>query len=225
MPRNRLLNSLSTDIGQLVTPHLESVYLERGKELHRLGEQVHWVYFPEDCLISLVVLLERGTSVEATTVGNDGFAGYSPIFGHEDADITAVVQIAGDCLRMEVTAFSALLKNDEFFRLAGGYVGEVLAATAQSVACMALHPVSERLARWLLQVRDATERDELPLTQEFLATMLGVYRPTVTVAIRTLESAGLIGHRRGLIRILDGDGLAEASCECYRQEVKRSAVK
>lgn len=213
---SRFLNSLPSDILTSLKPDLEPVELARGDYLMRAGEAVEYVYFPTSCLISLIVVLESGNTIEAATVGNDGFAGISAFLGIEQSDLTAIVQMEGEALRMSLPAFQRHLGVAGFRERLGAYAAKTLATVSQSVACIAFHPVHERLARWLLLVRDGTERDEFTLTQEFLATMLGVHRPTVTIAIRFLESAELIEHRRGMIRIVDVDALTEASCECYR---------
>jgi CRP-like cAMP-binding protein len=164
----------------------------------------------------MVVTLENGNTIEATTVGSDGFVGLSVSLGTERADVTAMVQVAGDALRMDVNAFRSCLEEPQFRASVGRYTAKVFATIAQSTACIAFHPLQERLARWLLQVREGVEGDEFVLTQDFLAIMLGVHRPTVTIAIRMLEGAGLIEHHRGRIRIVDAAALTEAACECAR---------
>jgi CRP-like cAMP-binding protein len=180
------------------------------------GEEIEFVYFPTSCLVSMVVALESGSTVEAATVGSDGFVGVSAFLGMNDADITAFVQIEGEAFRLEIAEFRRLLGDSGVRAACGSFAAKTLATIAQSTACIAFHPVQERLARWLLLVRDSTERDEFALTQDFIAVMLGVHRPTVTITIRLLESAGLIEHRRGLVRIVDREALAQAACECYR---------
>jgi CRP-like cAMP-binding protein len=212
---SRFLGSLSLDLQKRLAPALEQVNLLRGEGLHQAGETIDYVYFPISCMVSMVVSIESGNMIEATTVGNDGYVPVSAFFGGDRADVTAIVQMSGEALRMKIDDFRRELDYPEFRRALGAYSAKTLQTTGQSIACIAFHPLQERLARWLLTVRDATERDEMPLTQDFLAVMLGVHRPTVTIAIRILESAGLIEHRRGLIRIVDADALANSACECY----------
>jgi CRP-like cAMP-binding protein len=118
---------------------------------------------------------------------------------------------------MPLAAFTRHLRDYRFREVLGRYVSRVFAAMAQSTACVAFHPVQERLARWLLMVSDALERDEFTLTQDSLAVMLGTHRPTVSIAVGILEKAGLLSHRRGVVRIIDKPGLTEASCECYQR--------
>jgi CRP-like cAMP-binding protein len=184
--------------------------------IHRAGEPIDYVYFPTSCLVSMVAAVEKGSTVEAATAGSDGFVGVSALLGMERADITAVVQMDGETLRMRIGDFRRHLADERFRQKLGAFVAKTVATIAQTAACNAFHPVQERLARWLMLVRDSTEREEFPLTQEFIAVLLGVHRPTVSIAIRRLESAGLIEHSRGLIHIVDSPALAKAACECYR---------
>jgi CRP-like cAMP-binding protein len=213
---SRLLNSLSPHISEQVLQGSERVHFKRGELLLTAREPARFVFFPLDCMVSMVVSLENGNTVEAATVGNDGFVGISSFLGMEQTDITAVVQLPGEALRLPVDAFRKLLNDDAFRTALGAFAAKTVATIAQSTACNTFHPVHERLARWLLLVRDSTERNEFALTQEFIAVMLGVHRPTVTIAMRLLEAARLIQHRRGLIRIVDAGALADAACECYR---------
>ncbi|HEX5370763.1 MAG TPA: Crp/Fnr family transcriptional regulator [Dehalococcoidia bacterium] len=216
MPNSRFLLSLPDDIQNILKPQLETLVLSHGEIMLAAGELIDYIYFPTDSLISMVVTLENGNTVEAATIGNDGFAGIAAFFGGYRAEVTAVVQIPGEALRLDVSVFRKLMENERFREVTGNYAARIFATVAQSAACLAFHPVHERLARWLLLVRDCTEHSEFPLTQDFIAVMLGVHRPTVTIAMRLLESAGLVEHRRGRIRIVDADALTEAACECYR---------
>jgi CRP-like cAMP-binding protein len=216
MAESRFLNALPADLHALMRPDLRPVVLKRDDVLLRAGEVMDFVYFPTTGLVSMVVSLENGSTIEATTIGNDGFSGLSAFLGRQRADATCMVQIAGDGLRMPVDRFLSHLEDRRLHEHVGAFAAKTFATIAQSTACIAFHPVQERLARWLLMVRDGTEQDEFELTHDFLAVMLGVHRPTVTIAIRILESAGLINHGRGHIRVLDADGLKLAACECYR---------
>jgi CRP-like cAMP-binding protein len=213
---SRLLNSLPRHLCDQIVQGSERLNLKRGEMLLTARETAQFVYFPTDCMVSMVVTLENGNTVEAATVGSDGFVGISSFLGVEQADITAVVQLPGETLRLPVEVFRKQLDNEVFRTALGAFAAKTVATIAQSTACNTFHPVHERLARWLLLVRDSTERNEFALTQEFIAVMLGVHRPTVTIAMRLLQSAGLIEHRRGLIRIVAPDALTEAACECYR---------
>jgi len=213
---SRLLNSLPPALADDIVQHSELIAVKRGELLLTAREPARFVFFPVDCLISMVVALESGNTVEAATVGSDGFVGISFFLGMEQADITAIVQIEGSALRLPTDVFKKHMDDERFRAVLGAFAAKTMATIAQTTACNTFHPVHERLARWLLLVRDSTERNEMALTQEFIAVMLGVHRPTVTLAIRLLESAGLIEHRRGVVRIVAPDALAEAACECYR---------
>ena len=216
MNGSRLLDSLPPQLAEDIVQRSERMTFRRGELLLIARERTTHVYFPIDCLISMVVTLESGNTVEAATVGSDGFVGISAFLGMEQADITAIVQMAGSAFRLPVDVFRRHLDDERFRTALGAFTAKTIATIAQTMACNTFHPVHERIARWLLLVRDATERDELPLTQEFIAIMLGVHRPTVSIALRLLESARLIEHRRGVIRIVAPDALAGAACECYR---------
>ena len=200
-------------------PDLDRIRLTRGAVLQTATARPDFIYFPIDCLVSMVVTLESGDMVEAATIGNDGYVGISTFLGIDPARLTAMVQIAGEAFRMPVDAFQALTDIPELRSRLQTYTSKAISTISQSVACMAFHPVQERLARWLLLVRDGLQRDEFPLTQDFLAVMLGVHRPTVTIAVRILETAGVISHRRGVIRIVNVPALKDAACECYEASV------
>jgi CRP-like cAMP-binding protein len=217
LAESRFLNSLPPDLVAEITAKLVPISYHRGDYLVAAGQRIEYVYLPTDALASLVISLENGGTVEAAMVGSDGIVAVSAFLGMERADLTALIQIPGEALRLPLADFRHFLDDDSFRARVAAFTAKTVATMAQSTACMAFHPVTERLARWLLLVHDATERTELPLTHEFLAVMLGVYRPTVSVAMRTLEAAGLIEHSRGLIRIPDTDALISASCECYRR--------
>jgi CRP-like cAMP-binding protein len=137
------------------------------------------------------------------------------LLGSRRADYTVLCQITGDALRIDSGRFAEHLQEPRLRDRLGQYASALTRIMAQSTACMAFHPIEQRLARWLLLVQDELEGNRFSLTQEYLAVMLGVHRPTVTVAIRTLEMAGLISHGRGFTEILNRPGLTEAACECY----------
>jgi CRP-like cAMP-binding protein len=213
---NRLLDSLPPDVLQAVTPHLELIHMPHGASVMYYGRAVEFVYFPITSLVSLVAMTESGNMVEASTVGNDGFVGIPALLSHPAIAATGgMIQIEGDALRMSVAQFRQDIQDQRLRDVLGAYALWVIAVSNQSAACMAFHPVQERLARWLLMVRHSTGLNEFPLTQDLLAVMLGSHRPTVSIAIAALENAGFIQHRRGRITILDGLGLESASCECF----------
>jgi CRP-like cAMP-binding protein len=178
------------------------------------------VYFPETAVISLVTLLDAG-AIEAITIGNDGFVGLPVYHGPGSTMTRANCQMPGAAWRLESREFIDLMRDmPELCRALDHYSQFVIETISQSAACNRIHVIEERCARWLLMSHDRVANDEIPLTQEFLAQMLGVRRPGVTVAIGILERAGLIAHARARIHVVNRQGLEAASCECY-QAVKR----
>jgi len=198
-PRNRLLASLQPDDRRRLAPHLERMHLERGAVLFDAGQAIGHVWFPEDAVVSLTVAMADGGSAEAATVGREGAVGLVSALGGGRAAGRAVVQVPGDLLRLPLAALRPAFEaspplRDACLRHADALLAQVL----QGCACAALHPVEARLCRWLLQLQDrAGGAAALPLTQEFLAEMLGVHRTSVTMAALALQRAGLIAYRRG----------------------------
>jgi CRP-like cAMP-binding protein len=214
-PGNQLLDSLPDAVKQPLRDDFETVSLARGQSLMRQGEPARYVYFPAGCLISVVAGLESGESVETATVGREGFYDVCGLFGVPAAGTAAIVQIPGPALRIEMTTLWTRLADPRLREALGPYAAWLIGVMTQSSACFAHHQVTERLARWLLMARDGIGQDELPLTQEFLAMMIGAQRPTVTLSIQALESGGMIEHRRGVVQIIDSEALEDATCECY----------
>jgi CRP-like cAMP-binding protein len=188
----------------------DEVYREDGP-----GSLPH-VYFPTSGMISMTVSMEDGTEIEATTVGKEGMIGLPAALGLDFSPIRAVSQISGDGLRIPVSAFLKALKSGGTLDwLVRRYTAYSLRYTSQMVACNVAHSVEQRMCRWLLMSHDRVEGDEFFLTHEFLAEMLGVHRPTVTAIAGTLQTAGLLTYRRGVIHVLNREGLEASSCECY----------
>jgi hypothetical protein len=174
------------------------------------------VFFPEDAIISLVTQMKDGSAVEAMTIGNDGFAGLAVFHGLDSTQCLACGQITGEARRLEVTEFKRLVKEcPELTRLLHHYSHLVFEIVSQAAACNRMHVIEQRCARWLLMSEDRVGRPKFDLTQEFLAEMLGVRRPGVTVAMGILEKQKLITHGRGNITVIDRAGLERAACECY----------
>jgi CRP-like cAMP-binding protein len=180
-------------------------------------ERIQTVYFPLDGVISLITPTDEGRWVETATIGNEGMLGVPVMLGGRSVgNGQAIVQIAGESLTVSADNFRAAVDSDGKLRqILFGYAQALFAQISQSVACNGVHPVQERCARWLLQSHDRVRGDEILLTQEFLAEMLAVQRPSVTLAARTLQEAGLIRYTRGKIVVLDRAGLEAASCGCY----------
>lgn len=215
--KNRILTALPPDEYERLSPHFEHVRLAQGQVLIEHGEPIRDVYFPGDALVSLVTQLSDGATVEAVVVGREGVAGLPVGLGADSTPTRYVVQIPGSAVSIK-----AKIVRDAFNR--GGalqsrllaYAHALFIEAAQSAACNAHHPLEARFARWLLASSDGVLSDELPLTHEFIATMLGVRRAGVTCAALILKQAELINYRRGSIQILDRGGLEAAACECYR---------
>jgi CRP-like cAMP-binding protein len=213
---NRFLSALPPHDFSLLAPRLRTVALERGTMLHDVGEEIEHVYFPHTGMVSLVAVMQSGATVETATIGRGGVIGASAALGARSTFGRAIVQLPGSAAWLAASQFHAAANESQASRdLVVRYNDLLLAQVQQSVACNALHALENRLSRWLLQTHDCVDGDAIPLTQEFLAQMLGVRRTTVTIAARLLQSAGLVRYRRGLIHIIDRPGLEEIACECY----------
>jgi CRP-like cAMP-binding protein len=217
-PANQLLAALPPDVLARIAPALDVVPLKLKEFLQKAHEPIRHVYFPGGGFISLVTVLKDGGMVEVATLGREGMLGVSAAVNGDPAPAAAMVQGETDtCYRMPADVFRDEIKRgDAFQELIGRYSLALGAFVMQSTACNAVHPVQQRLARWLLMAHDRMGTNEFPLTQEFVAMMLGVSRPTVTVVAGTLQKAGLITYHRGHLTIVDREKLESASCECYR---------
>jgi CRP-like cAMP-binding protein len=214
---NALLASLKAADRAILDPHLESVELRRGDVLFEAGEDVVAAYFPvAGSMISLVLAMRDDREIEVATIGQEGAVGGIVSAGHKPAFCRMVVEIGGVALRLSTERLEDAKKRSPTLRdLFCRYADVLLAQTLQSVACNALHTIEERCSRWLLATQDRVATRDLPLTQEFLAELLGVQRTTVSAAAQALQRKGLINYRRGQITICDRAGLEEAACECY----------
>ena len=198
------------------SPQLETVSLSARQTLYEDGSPADDVYFPIDCVISVVTTMNDGSAIETTTVGYEGMCGAQVALGAQDAFGRWFCQIPGRAYKMSVNDFLRAYNRDERCRLAvGRYLQAVIDVLSQSVACNRLHSVSERCARWLLMSADRVRSSDFPLTHEALATMLGVRRAGVSVAAAALQAAGYLSYRRGRFHMIDPDGLESAACECY----------
>ncbi|WP_206671940.1 Crp/Fnr family transcriptional regulator [Cyanobacterium aponinum] len=214
---NQLLNNLPLSEYQRLLPHLQEVMLVSGSVLHEPYDAINYAYFPVSAMISLVSIMEDGSTTEIGLIGNEGMIGVPIFLGGEYTISRAIVQMAGSSFKLR-----ADILKQEFDR--GGVFQKILllhtqarlTQIAQSAACNRQHKIEARLARWLLSVYDCVLKDELDLTQEFISNMLGVRRAGVTIAAHALQDAGIIRYNRGKIVILDHKKLEEASCECYR---------
>ena len=213
---NRLLQTLSPEALNLLLPHLEESDLPRGAILAQPDQQLTRVYFPKNGLVSVIAVYSDGNTIEMAAIGREGCIGVQALLGSETATARYVVQVPGSLTRIQVPRLKAIMDaNLEVRELLGCYVVGFLHQVMVSGACNGAHSLNERLARWLLTMHDREKTNEVLLTQEFLAEMLCVHRPTLTMALRLFQSAGLVKLRRGGVTIVDRAALEEATCECY----------
>lgn len=224
--QNRLLSCLPRDAQLRLLPRLEKVPLTVRQVLYEQGAPLAYVWLPLSGVTSLILSMNDGVSVEVGTIGNEGLVGVPAFLGAERSPLRTVCQVAGQALRMRVDAFHrTLVEQPLFHEVVRRYAQALFNQVTQTTACNQLHSVHERMCRWLLMTHDRVGAEEFYLTQEFLAQMLGVRRPSVTVAAGLLQKSGLIRYQRGRIRIVDRAGLEKGACECYetaRQEFDRS---
>jgi len=214
---NRLLAALPRDEYERLLPSLQQVSFSLGEVVYEFGGHLDYVFFPTTSIISLLYTMENGSSAEMGLTGNDGVVGIALFMGGETMPNRAVVQSAGSAIRMK-----AKLLQDEFAlggkfqRLLLRYTQGLITQISQTAVCNRLHSVEQQLCRWLLLSHDRLKSDELIMTQELIADMLGVRREGVTVAAGHLQDAGAISYVRGHITILDRQKLEETVCECYQ---------
>jgi CRP-like cAMP-binding protein len=213
---NLLLASLSSEDLALLLPHLKRVRVEQHQMLFDAGSEVHSSYFPLTAIVSLVMGLQDGETVETAMVGCDGVVSASSALDGKVSLSRGVVQLGGDVMACEANDLkAAAMQSGTLLSMLIRYEQTLFAQAQQSAACIANHNVESRLCRWLLRARDLARSDTLPFTQEYLAEMLGASRPTVATVAHTIQRAGMIQYARGKIQILDGEALQDAACECY----------
>ena len=210
-----LLSIPDSDFSSL-RPHLEYVSLPNHLVLHEAGGKLEFAYFPNRGLISLVVVMKDGRTAEAGIVGNEGFTGTLAAVGLSRSPLHAVVQITGDGFRVEVGALQSTLESTPHLQLMlSRYAAIRGMQVAQTAACNRLHDIGQRLARWLLMTQDRVDLGSLPITHDFLATMLGTDRPSVSEAAGVLQKKKLIEYARGAVKIVNRKKLENSACECY----------
>jgi CRP-like cAMP-binding protein len=214
---NRLLATLRNDERALLEPHMRVVTFSAGDRVFDVGSPVDRSLFPFDSLmVSMMVELNGGRSVEVASIGKEGALGGIVSCGAAPAFTDAVVQIAGLAVEMPLAALEAAkATNHQLHNLFCRYSDFLLSQVMQSVACNSFHPIEARAARWLLHAQDRVGNDRIALTQESLAGVLGVQRTTVNAVARDLQNQGLIAYRRAAIQVSDRRGLARVACECY----------
>lgn len=214
---NQVLASIPTAQYRRLRAQLEPTRLEFGQVLYEPGESIQFVYFPINCLISLLTAVGKRRTLEVGMVGNEGMAGMPFMLGVGVSGVRALVQGEGAALRMSSDQFRIEFdRNRPLQQALFRYMHALMAQISQTAACNRFHAAEERLARWLLMTRDRVGSDVFPLTHEFLAHMLGLRRVGITQAANTLRRGRLIGYHRGVIHIRDTKGLEASCCSCYR---------
>jgi len=222
---NLLLGMLPKAEFKRLLPHLQLVFLPLGKCLSEAGEKISSLYFPTTAIVSFLYNMENGSSGEIALVGKDGVVGITLFMGGKSTPHRAIVQSSGYAFKLSEASLRSEFKSSEIFQnLLLRYTMALFAQVSQTAACNRYHTVDQQLCRWLLLSLDRLPSNELVMTQELIANMLGVRREGVTVAAGILQEAGLITYHRGHITILDRSGLEERVCECYeivKKEVNR----
>ena len=219
--QNHLLAALPTEERARLLPHLELVPMRLGDTVCESGASMHYVYFPTTAIVSLLYVTENGASAEVAVVGNEGIVGVSLFLGGETTTSLAVVQSAGHAYRLKGPLLKeAFFRAGPMLRVLLRYAQALLTQMAQTAVCNRHHTVDQQLCRWLLLSLDRLSSNELAMTQELIANMLGVRREGVTEAAGNLQAAGLIRYHRGHIAVLNRPGLEARVCECY-QVVKK----
>jgi CRP-like cAMP-binding protein len=220
MPARESCNRLLASLGQAdylkLAPGLSHVHLRRKDVVGERGAPATHVYFPCGSVLSVLAYMHSGAAVEVGTIGREGFFGLELLVGGQHWTETTVCQVEGGSLCMTAAAFRDAVAGDTpLRRITQRYLMAYLALVSQSVACNRLHNIEERFARWVLMTHDRVDGDDFFLTQDFIADMLGVHRPSVSLVAGAFQQAGFIKYSRGAMSILNRQGLEDASCECY----------
>ena len=214
---NRILAALPPEQFARLVPHLSTVHLERDEVVYITGDQIRYVYFPINGLMSLLSTTETGSTVEVAMVGNEGIIGLPVILKNKLIPYEVTVQTQAEAYRIRSEDLQQEFdKGEALHELILRYLNVLIAEISQSALCHRFHTVEEALGRWLLMAQDRLNTESLHLTQEIISHALGVPRTGVTMAAGALQRAGLIRYSRGKIMILDREGLAQNSCECFR---------
>ncbi|MEJ1963435.1 MAG: Crp/Fnr family transcriptional regulator [Gammaproteobacteria bacterium] len=223
--QNHILESLPPVVRERLFPHLKRVTLSLGDVLYESGVPLRDIYFPTDCVISLLYVLENGSSAEISVVGNEGAVGVSLFIGGETTTSRALVQSGGSAYRLSGRTLKAeFQRHGDMLHILLRYTQSLLTQMAQTAVCNRHHSVEQQLCRWLLLSLDRLPSNKLKVTQELIASMLGVRREGVTAAAGKLQKLGVIQYARGQITVLDRPRLEQLSCECYavvKQETDR----
>lgn len=214
--KNQILGAFEPDALSRVMTHMQPVNLRLGDVVCEAGAELKHAYFPEGCVLSLLTVLENGSEIECANIGREGAFGIFAAMYSRNSFSRCTVQLEGPIMRCEIGYLRSEFKQSEHIQdLFVSYSETLLSQVMQTVACNALHTVEERMCRWLLMMHDRAEGEQLTYTHEFLARVMGANRTSITLAAQSLQNRGLISYRRGLMQILDRDGMVAASCECY----------
>ncbi|MDR9468125.1 Crp/Fnr family transcriptional regulator [Marinospirillum sp.] len=220
---NLLLKAISAEVRERIYPHLKLTELPLGDVLYESGDVMESVYFPTNSIVSMLYVMEDGRSAEISVVGNEGIVGIALFMGGLSTPSRAIVQSAGQAYRLDSKHLKAeFSRHGELHHLLLRYTQALITQMAQTAACNRHHSIDQQLCRWLLLSMDRLKGDQLDMTQELIANMLGVRREGVTEAASKLQSAGIIQYQRGHIRVLDRPELERRCCECYAVVKKES---
>jgi CRP-like cAMP-binding protein len=222
--RNKILLAMTDVEFHLIRPHLKYVALPSHRSLHEPHQTFRFVYFPNEGLISLVVAMANGKTVEAGIVGSEGVAGHAAVGGLSRGPLREVMQIGGNGFRVKIRDLEKTLEStSDLQRILERYTTILGLHVAQTAACNRLHDINRRLARWLLMAHDRVESGTLRITHDFLATMLGTDRASVSKAAGLLQRLNIINYSRGTVKIVNRGALEDQACECYAV-IQRYAV-
>ncbi len=215
--KNLILNSLINNEFNEISNKTEEIDMPLGEVLYYPNEKLEYVYFPLTSVISIVTLLENGSGIESGIIGREGVSGASVVLTEDSTSFSeATVQLSGSGLRMKVDDFKYFFEESKNFRKSVlNYIHSFITQISQNAACLSYHSIEKLLARWLLMFNDRSEEGVMDMTQEFIAQMLGVHRPSVSKNANKLQKLELINYNRGAINILDRNALEAYSCECY----------
>ena len=214
---NRLLCSLPAEERAHLSLHMKYVTLGLGQVVYECGAQIDYVYFPTTCVVSLMYTMRDGSTAEMALAGNDGIVGIASFLGGGNIPHRAVAQIGGHALKMPARILQQeFRRGGQFQQILLRYTQALITQISQTAVCNRLHPLEQRLCRWLLLCHDRLNGSEIPMTQEIIANMLGGRRESVTVAAGRLQDSGLIHYSRGHIKVLNREGLEAMVCECYK---------
>ena len=215
--QNHLLDALPASDYERIAPHLELIPMKLGDVLYESGDRLRYVYFPTTCILSLLYVMEDGASAEIAVVGNEGILGISLFMGGNTTPSRAIVQGAGHAYRLKADLFkNEFERHGPTMHVLLRYTQALITQMAQTAVCNRHHSVDQQLCRWLLLCLDRLSSNEVAMTQELIANMLGVRREGVTEAAGKLQDAGLIRYHRGRITVVDRPGLEARCCECYQ---------